>query len=381
VSLWPFAALSASYFAHIGFFNPYLPLWLQDMGLGLLAIGVLTSLPSATRLFAPYLWAWMSDHSGHRVWLLRYCASAALLVSLTLWHPWGVVGLFVVLLVLFTHTSAMMPLSETVLAQQVSQSGRFDARRYGRVRVWGSLGFLVTVLAAGAWFERHGMGSFPAWTALTLLAVVVSVWLMPSTREVRHPHANPVRVWHVLVRRPVRWFFASVFLHVLSHVFIYIFFSLYLHELGYSKTVIGLLWASGVVVEIGWFISQGRWLPRWSLGGWLVLAGVVLVFRMLVTAAVPHWLWLLFLAQATHAITFAAHHSVCIALVSEHFPGRTQARGQALYSVIGYGLSGVTAGLLGGWVSSIWGLDAVFWTALGAAVLATLAAWISSRIS
>ncbi len=381
VALWPFAALSASYFAHIGFFNPYLPLWLQDMGLGLLAIGVLTSLPSATRLFAPYLWAWMSDHSGHRVWLLRYCATAALLVSLTLWHPWGVVGLFVVLLALFTHTSAMMPLSETVLAQQVIQSGRFDARRYGRVRVWGSLGFLVTVLAAGAWFERHGMGSFPAWTALTLLAVVVSVWLMPATREARHPHADPVRVWHVLVRRPVRWFFGSVFLHVLSHVFIYIFFSLYLHELGYSKTVIGLLWAFGVVVEIGWFITQGRWLPQWSLGGWLVLAGVVLVFRMLVTAAVPHWLWLLFLAQATHAITFAAHHSVCIALVSEHFPGRTQARGQALYSVIGYGLSGVTAGLLGGWVSSIWGLDAVFWMALGAAVLATLAAWVSSRIA
>jgi PPP family 3-phenylpropionic acid transporter len=378
-SLWPFAALSATYFAHIGFFNPYLPLWLQDMGLGLLAIGVLTSLPSATRIFAPYLWAWMSDHSGHRVWLMRYCASAALLVSLALWFEWGVLGLFVVLLVLFTHTSGMLPLSEAVLAQQVSHSGRFDARRYGRIRVWGSLGFLLTVLAAGVWFERHGMGSFPAWTALTLLAVALSVWLMPSGPEPRHAHAEAAGVWPVLAQRPVRWFFASVFLHVLSHIFIYIFFSLYLHQLGYSKTVIGLLWAFGVVVEIVWFLTQGRWLPWLPLRGWLVLAGAIMVLRLLLTASLPEWLWLLFLAQAAHAITFAAHHSVCIALVSQHFPARLQARGQALYSVLGYGLSGVVAGLLGGWVSSVWGLGAVFWLATLAAALGTLAAWVSAR--
>lgn len=379
--LWPFAALSASYFAHVGFFNPYLPLWLKDLGLGLLAIGVLTSLPSATRLFAPYLWAWMSDHTGHRVWLLRYCATAALVISLALWLDWGTVGLFVVLLLMFTHTSGMMPLSETVLAQRVSEGGHFDARRYGRVRVWGSLGFLATVLVAGAWFEREGMGSFPAWTALTLLAVVVSVWVMPPTRESRHAHAPSAGVWHALQRRPVQWFFGSLFLHVLSHIFIYIFLSLYLHELGYSKTIIGLLWAFGVVVEIGWFLTQGRWLPMLSLNAWLLLAGGVMAVRMGVTAALPHWLWLLFLAQASHAITFAAHHSVCIALVSQHFPGRTQARGQALYSVVGYGVSGVVAGLLGGWVSTVWGLNAVFWVATGVAVLATCAAWVSARAS
>lgn len=378
-SLWPFAALSASYFAHVGFFNPYLPLWLNHLGLGLLAIGVLTSLPSATRLFAPYLWAWLSDHTGHRVWLLRYCALLALLASLALWVEWGVVGLFAVLLLMFTHTSGMMPLSETVLAQRVSTEAGIDVRRYGRVRVWGSLGFLVTVLLAGAWFERHGMGSFPAWTAWTLLAVVVSVWFMPSVREPRHAHADAVSVRHVLARPAVRWFFVSLFLHVLAHIFIYIFFSLYLHELGYSKTTIGLLWAFAVVVEIGWFLTQGRWMPVLPLGGWLVLAGVVAVLRMWATAAWPHWLGVLFLAQAAHAITFAAHHSVCIAWVSQHFPGRTQARGQALYSVVGYGMAGVVAGLLGGWVSSRWGLNAVFWVATGAALLATGAAWVSAR--
>jgi MFS transporter, PPP family, 3-phenylpropionic acid transporter len=77
--LLPFAAVSASYFAHIGFFNPYLPLWLKELGFGLLAISVLTSVQAATRLFAPYGWGWLSDHTGERVKLLRYGATAAML--------------------------------------------------------------------------------------------------------------------------------------------------------------------------------------------------------------------------------------------------------------------------------------------------------------
>ena len=92
-TLAPFAALSASYFAHIGFFNPYLPLWLKDMGFGLMAISVLTSVQSVTRLFAPYAWGWLSDRTGERVRLLRYGATAALVCSLGLSLNFGFVGL------------------------------------------------------------------------------------------------------------------------------------------------------------------------------------------------------------------------------------------------------------------------------------------------
>ena len=372
--LLPFAALSASYFAHIGFFNPYLPLWLKDLGFGLFAISVLTSVQSATRLFAPYAWGTLSDRTGERVKLLRYGATAALVFSLALWFPLNAVALFVVLLLMFTHTSAMMPMSEAALAHLVSQGGAFDAKRYGRVRLWGSLGFLVTVMVAGWWFERFGLGHFPAWTLVTLIAVVVSVWLLPDLKEAAHHATDHPAIWPLLHQPAVRWFFAAVFFHVLSHIFIYVFFSLYLDSLGYSKTVIGLLWAASVLIEIGWFFTQGKWLHRLSLTGWLVLASALMVLRMGVTAGVPTVWPLLLAAQALHAITFAAHHTVCIALLSHHFPGRLRGRGQALYTVIGYGLPGVLGGLGGGVLSSALGLEAVFWLAGGLAAVATLCA-------
>ena len=373
--LLPFAGLSASYFAHIGFFNPYLPLWLKELGFGLLAISLLTSVQSATRLFAPYAWGTLSDRTGERVKLLRYGATAALVFSIGLWFPLGGVAMFTVLLLMFTHTSAMMPMSEAALAHLVSQGGAFDAKRYGRVRLWGSLGFLITVVIAGGWFERFGMVHFPAWTAVTLAAVVVSVWLLPDTKEPAHPTEVHPDIRPVLRQPAVRWFFAAVFFHVLSHIFIYVFFSLYLDSLGYSKAVIGVLWAVSVVIEIGWFFTQGRWLPKHSLTGWLVLASALMALRMGLTAGLPLVWPLLLVAQALHAITFAAHHTVCIALLSHHFPGRLRARGQALYTVVGYGLPGVMGGLGGGLLSSAMGLVSVFWLSSVCALVATGCAW------
>jgi PPP family 3-phenylpropionic acid transporter len=372
--LLPFAALSASYFAHIGFFNPYLPLWLKDLGFGLLAISVLTSVQSATRLFAPYAWGTLSDRTGERVKLLRYGATAALIFSLALWFPLGPVALFAVLLLMFTHTSAMMPMSEAALAHLVSQGGAFDAKRYGRVRLWGSLGFLVTVMVAGWWFERFGLGHFPAWTLATLAAVVVSVWWLPDHKEATHHETDHPAIWPLLRQPPVRWFFAAVFFHILAHIFIYVFFSLYLDSLGYSKTVIGLLWAVSVVIEIGWFFTQGRWLPKLSLTGWLVLAAALMALRMALTAGLPQVWPLLLAAQCLHAITFAAHHTVCIALISHQFPGRVRVRGQALYRVIVYGLPGLIGGLGGGLLSSAFGLASVFWLSAGCALVATACA-------
>jgi MFS transporter, PPP family, 3-phenylpropionic acid transporter len=368
--LLPFAALSASYYAHIGFFNPYLPLWLKELGFSLIAIAVLTSVQSATRLLAPYGWGMLSDRTGERVKLLRFGATVALLLSVALWFPLGGVALFVVLLLMFAHTSAMMPMSEAALAHLVSQGGAFDAKRYGRVRLWGSLGFLVTVVSAGWWFDRFGLGHFPAWTLATLAAVVVSVWLLPDFKEATHFEAEHPNMWPVLRLPAVRWFFAAVFFHVLAHIFIYVFFSLYLDSLGYSKTAIGLLWALSVVIEIGWFFFQGRWLPWLSLTGWLVLAAALMALRMGLTAGLPLVWPLLLLAQALHAITFAAHHTVCIALLSHHFPGRLRGRGQALYTVVGYGLPGLIGGLGGGVLSSAFGLSSVFWLAGACALVA-----------
>jgi MFS transporter, PPP family, 3-phenylpropionic acid transporter len=373
--LMPFAAVSASYFAHIGFFNPYLPLWLKELGFGfgghqhsdLCAGGYSLVCPLCVGLAQrPH------RRAGQFASLWRHRCHA---VRMYFVFELGPIGLGLVLLVMFTNTSAMMPMSEAAMAHLVSQGGAFDAKKYGRVRLFGSIGFLFTVFLAGAWFEYFGMHHFPGWTVLSLAAVAASVWMLPNLKEAVHLSDTKVAVWPVLRQKPVMWFFIAAFFHVLSHMGVYVFFSLYLDSLGYSKVWIGMLWAVSVIVEIGWFFTQAKWMPKLPLTAWLVVCSVAMVLRMGMTAQWADVLWVLLLAQAIHALTFAAHHTACIALLSHHFPGRLRGRGQALYTVVAYGFPGVLGGLAGGLLSDRFGLQSVYWLSLIAALIATAAAY------
>jgi PPP family 3-phenylpropionic acid transporter len=266
----------------------------------------------------------------------------------------------------------MMSLTEAAMAHLVAG----DWGRYGRVRLWGSVGFMVTVFAAGAWFERWGMGSFPAWAGVTLAGVLACTFWLPDVKEpVHHESHGPQEPIGTALRRPVvRWFFISLFFHVMAHFGVYAFYSLYLDALGYSKSTIGALWAVSVVVEIGWFYAQGRLIRRHSMERWLLICGMATVLRMALIAGLGSWLSALVVAQLLHALTFATHHTACIAMVSKHFPGKLRGRGQALFTVTGYGFGGVLGVLVGGAIASRWGFQAMF----GASTLLGLVATASA---
>ena len=375
--LVPFAALSASYFAHIGFFNPYLTLWLQSLGLPIVIISALASTQSLTRIFAPYAWGMVSDRTGERIRLLRWSASVALASSLGLWWNGGVWWLALVLLVMFIHTSSMMALTEAAMATLVAG----DWGRYGRVRLWGSMGFMVTVLVAGYWFDHFGMGHFTAWTLVTLMVLLICTFWVPDTRERPHRHERAHEPVLPVLREPaVRWFFASLLFHVMAHYAIYAFFSLYLDARGYSKAVIGALWAVSVIVEIAWFFWQGRLMPRLPMSGWMVVCAAATAIRMGLTATCAQWLSILLVAQVLHALTFAAHHTACVAMISRHFPGRLRARGQALFTVVGYGLGGVAGVMAGGGLVAVWGYEVLYGAAMVLGLLALGCAWRTARL-
>lgn len=374
--------MSAAYFAHIGFFNPYLPLWLKSIGQPLWAIGVLTAVQSITRVFMPYVWGWLGDVTGRPVFCMRIGAVAALSGCVGLWAYSVIatptfIGLFVGLLCLFMPTSAIIPTSEALLTRALSRGdGGFDAGAYGRLRVWGSVGFLATVLGAGFLFDWLDMRAFMPVAALTLAAVVVSVFLLPNIEEKRSWSPDSLDSMLSFLNDPkLLWFFASVFFHVLSHMGVYLFLSLWLDANGYGKSAIGALWALGVGVEILVLYYQGPWLSRLSWTVWFMICAAVCAFRMGAIAVGVGSVLVLVIAQALHGLTFATHHTAVMAYITHAFPARMTGRGQALYAVIGYGISGVVGGFAGAAMSERWGLVSVFVACAGTSLIALLCAW------
>ncbi|MFO1272996.1 MAG: MFS transporter [Rubrivivax sp.] len=374
----PFAAFGAvwfCYFAAIGMFNPYAPLWFKDLGFSTLAIGGIVSMQSWTRVIAPYGWGWLGDHGGRRVRLVRLAALGATLsaAGLLFVRDYGAVAFCVALL--FLANGGVVPLSEASLAAHLARSGHMDMGRYGRVRMWGSMGFIVTVVVAGALLQAAGIGLFP-WLVTAMFGLLLAVsFRLPDRRDDHGTHAELPSVASVLRRPEVAWFFASVFFTVLAHTSLYGFFSLYLDSLAYPKSAVGALWAVSVAVEIVFFWFQGPLFGRFEPQRWLQWAAVLSVLRFALVAAFGQSVVALVVAQLLHAVTFAAQHAACIALLSRWFPGPLRGRGQALYTTLGYGASGVLGGLGGGWLSARFGFAAVFWAAAATA----LVAWACTR--
>ena len=366
-----FAAVSFTYFAAIGFFTTYAPLWFKALGYSALAIGGISSLQAWTRVFVPYVWGWLADHTGRRVWLLRIAALCSLFFGSLLLpaHGWGWLPLGVFLL--FLCNGGVVPLSESALARFLQTDTGMDTRRYGRIRVWGSIGFILSVTLAGFLLEAVGIHAFPYVVSATLVLLCVAAARLPSRVDAHTEAAQDSASVVSVLRQPrVAWFFATIFFTVLGHTALYTFLSLYLDDLGYGNSVVGLVWAVSVSAEIAFFWVGARWSGRILPVRWLWWAAVLGVLRFGSIAAFGHWIVVLVAAQLLHAVTFAAQHAACTAQLGAFFPGRLRGRGQALYAVLGYGLSGVIGGLGGGLLTEHFGFAAVFWAATASAVVA-----------
>ena len=372
------AALGFAYFVSAALFTTYVPLWFESLGLSLLSIGYLMSLPSWTRLFASFTWGALADRSGQQVPLIRLAAALSLVAALGYLLPGHVWILGSATFALYTFNAAITPLTETVVAARLATAdGGVDTRRYGRVRLWGSLGYLASVLGFGWAFDRFGMGSFVPALLLTLVLMIVMAWRVPNQRLAVHAHTPGPPLGEVLRKPAVRWFLAGIFLTVLAHQALYCFFSLYLDRQGHDHASVGVLWGIGVAAEICWFALQGRLMERATVHHWLTATALISALRFALTAAFGAQLWILVLLQLSHAMTFAAQHLACIALISRYFPGQLRGRGQALYLVVGYGLSGVIGAIGGGWLVSVFGLTSVFWAASVVALAGAACCWRS----
>ena len=170
-------------------------------------------------------------------------------------------------------------------------------------------------------------------------------------------------------------FFLVCFLLQGGHGAYYAFYSIYMEATGYSKTLIGQLWALGVVAEVLVFILMHRLLQRFGARRVLMASLLLAAVRWLLIGYFPGDLGLMLLAQTLHAATFGTFHASAIHLVHHYFPGRLQGRGQALYSSLSFGAGGALGSLASGFLWESAGADVTFAVSAVVSLLAFAVAW------
>ena len=339
------ASFYFAYYAALGAFTPYWSLYLQSQGMGMAAISVLMSLWYATRIVAPSMWTTLAARSPRPIrWLHIGCVLTVLSFAAFL-LPWKFAGLFAAMVAFCFFYNAVMPQFESITQSHLH--GRAD--RYGTIRVWGSIGFIVVVTGYGPLIDRMGAGSLP-WLMLPLFLLLL---LAASRNDYAAPPVVPPQGdeagFRQRLRRPeVIAFFVAAFLIQVSFGPYYTFFSIYLGEHGYAPTIQGVLWSIGVLVEIGLLFLSQRIFRRWGARRLLVFSLGITVLRWWVTAAWPDSLPVMVLAQMTHAFSFAAFFTAAMLLLADYFPGRHNGHGQGVFYGLSSGVGGVIGALLAG---------------------------------
>jgi PPP family 3-phenylpropionic acid transporter len=366
---WRLSGFYFFYFASLGALIPYWGLYLKSLHFSVVEIGELVAIIMATKIVAPNIWGWIADHTGRRIKIVRIACLLAMLAFAGVFFAHGYWWMALVMSLFSFFWNAALPQFE---ATTLNHLGR-DTHRYSSIRLWGSIGFIIAVASLGALFERAGTGRLP----LVLIGLFAAIWLasllVPEKASAHLPlDHSPLR--EVLKKPAVFALLLVCFLVQASHGPYYTFYSIYMSDNGYSESLIGQLWALGVVAEIVVFLRMPRWLPRYGARRLMLVTTALTALRWVLVAWFVDNLWVMIMAQTLHAASFGLYHAVAIHLIHRHFRGRHQGRGQALYSSLSFGAGGALGSFGAGY---LWEGVGAEWMYIAAAVIAVAAGGIA----
>ena len=358
----PYWRLSAYYFFYFGFvgaFSPYFTLYLESLDYSAIDIAILMSVMQLMRIIAPTPWGWLAERIGLYVPIVRMSAILSLAGFALFFTTTAFTGMLLAMVFMAFFWSAALPLIESLTFRHL------DTRpgSYGRIRLWGSVGFIAAVVGLGYVLDYVEIDFSLVVIALLLAGVVACSFTLPEATEKKRAR-GVVRLSTTLRKPAVQALLAACFFMAAAHGAFYVFYSIHLADHGYDKTMIGWMWALGVIAEVVVFLVMPTLTRRFGLRVILFFSLAAAILRFLLIAWGANSFALLFVAQLLHGVTFGAYHAAAIALVARWFPGRLQAQGQALYGSLSFGAGGMLGGLLSG----------VTWDGLGANWTFTLSA-------
>jgi len=361
---WVLCSFYAFYFATLGAVLPFLGLYLESISFNPKQIGYLMSILLITKILAPNFWGYFLDSFSEKYPLLKtYTLVIALICSslaffaLNFTTQFWLIVIFVAIYSFFWN--AVLPQMETFVYNHLGE----NKHRYGRIRVWGSIGFILSVISLGWSIDQFGISFLiPSVSVLFFVLALHGAFLkeMP-TESIQHNESLKLR--KMLTPMICIVLFLGMVTQM-THAPFYTFFSIYLESYDYSKTLIGVLWAFGVIMEIGVFLCAHLLFKRFNIFNLLMFCFAMTALRWWLLSHFAESILWLFFAQSLHAISFGLYHSCASQLINDQFVGNVQVRGQALYSSVTFGI--------GGAIGTLW--SGILWTEIGGQSLFLLCA-------
>ena len=290
IPYWRLSGFYFFYFATVGTFLPYWSLYLKDSGFNPVQIGELFALLGGTRIIAPMLCGWIADHTGKHLRIIRITSFLTALLFAGFLYAKGYFWFAWITIAFGMFWNSTLPQFEAVTLYHLKD----QAHRYSRIRLWGSIGFIVAVLGVGQLLDYQPLVIIP-------IAVTISmtlIWLVSlMTPAIQAPHHETAAVGIMQIMKSTElWAFLVVYLLLqLAHSPYYVFYSIYLKHYQYTASLTGFLVGAGCICRdcfihlhapcVEAFFPAGDFVDQYSVVG-CSLVDNRLVRRLFLAAAV-----------------------------------------------------------------------------------------------
>ncbi|MBI3076922.1 MAG: MFS transporter [Deltaproteobacteria bacterium] len=355
------------YFAAVGLIEPFLTLYWRQLGLSGPQIGVLYSVTPATAIVAPWVLGYLADRT-RRQWELLLATSlvSAVLFAVLAW-PAGFWPIFALIIPYAVAKTPLLPFVNSLTFAHLAH----DRSAYGRLRVWGSVGYIVTAVVLGSLMERATTGIIFLGGALAYLGcTVIALRMRPSERQRTEGGVAPIAWQDLAAFRPLIPFFVGCLIIAASGGALRNFFGIDLTAKGGSTGLVGLSWAIGVAAEVIVMLQGPRLLSRFGARGLLLAGCLATAIRWTLYAVLTEPL-LIVAVSPLHALTFASFYLGAIDHLEQQTPAALRTTGQGLFSAMTFGVGGTLGNLLSGWLFEPLGMPILYLVSAAIAVVGT----------
>lgn len=364
-------------FGPMALFLPYLPLYLQHNGFTPTQIGIVLSVGPIIGMVANPFWGYFSDRTQNNKLTMIILLAGTLGASQFLFHASSFLLIFLGMMLFYFFFAAITAISNS----QIFQTIEGTPHRFGSIRLWGSLGYALIILASGPVMEALGIGRL-AWVfgGAALIALLLALQLnRPRTKVKRPKNTITLReTARVLTQWRFSLFLLASFLIFIPNAMNQQYLSLFLEELGGAESSIG--WSNFVAafLEVPLFLLLDRFSKpdKMSMMNLLLLATAVYILRWVLMSLATEPIHII-LIQSLHCISFGFYLYTAVQLVEMLIDPAFRASGQTMYALVQSALSMAVAGSLGGFLYETLGREMLFLlctalTAVGFAVMAGL---------
>ncbi len=362
----------------ISIFAGFLQLYLQEIGMTKLEIGSLMAIGPFVSLFANPFWGFWSDKSRNiRIVLMMMMGGTFVLAQGVFYAP-SYAWIYVAMIFFYFFQSPLFAQTNSLILGYIDGTGQ----KFGSFRLWGSLGWALTAVAAGPVIDRFGVSSVSIiFACMIAVAFVFSVLLPKQPIASDTPIVTFRRFGKVMFNPYFMIFIGLGVLVSVPNAMNSTFMSLYIVEMGGDKQMVGWAIFTSSILEVGVFLLLDRLLKRKMslLLGSLILVSLLFALRWQLMALANNPMEVVFI-QLMHSVTFGGYFYVGTQLTMLFIPRPYRSSGQAVYTMAWGGLSGVIAGLFGGWLFQSFGAEVmynigVFFSLIGAAGFAIMWLW------